>query len=91
MAEPMSDQEYIARLEAEVERLEARVTELEGDPRMAFTGQHYCDLRNFISDARARWEPHLGAEYMDDLDELVRQALIAHRAALAAEGAKETT
>ena len=42
------------------------------------------DLRNFISDARARWEPHLGAEYMDDLDELVRQALIAHRAALAA-------
>ena len=68
----------IVALEAQVERLLA-------DARMNFTGEHYCDLRNFIQAARAEWEPHLGEDYMDDLDERVRQALIAHRATLEAE------
>ena len=60
------------------------------DPRLAFNGEDYCSLRNFISDARKEWTESgaLTDEYLDALDEKVRQALIAHRAAVSAEGSE---
>ena len=79
----------LATSQEELEQQNTCVAGLEADPRMALTGQHYCDLRNFISDARAHWEPHLGAEYMDDLDEHIRQSLIAYRTTLTATEGKE--
>ena len=67
--------------------LAAVSAEKEGDPRLAFNGEDYCSLRNFISDARKEWTESgaLTDEYLDALDEKVRQALIAHRAAVSAE------
>jgi hypothetical protein len=57
----------------EVNELKAEVERLRADPRLAFTGQDYCDLRNALANLD-------GIIDTSDLDEKLRQAFIANRA-----------
>jgi predicted nucleotidyltransferase len=69
----MGDPTAFGQDAALLEEAAAEVERLRADPRLAFTGQDYCDLRNALANLD-------GISDTSDLDEKLRQAFIANRA-----------